>query len=244
MQTSPSGFSFQSGAATHVGHVRENNEDAHMCRDDVGIWAVADGLGGHEAGELASKLVVDVLSRVEGDSLDALMSRVERELKLANAELLQYSRPFGPARTPGSTVAVLLAHSGHCAVSWAGDSRVYRIRNGESQLLTHDHSHVQGLLDEGLIAPGEEDTHPMAHAITRAVGIDQELKLESARISHAPGDRFVLCTDGLSRLLSAGEICAFGGSGTASAGAAALVAEALERGAPDNVTVVCVDALQ
>ncbi|MDX1556631.1 MAG: protein phosphatase 2C domain-containing protein [Xanthomonadales bacterium] len=243
------GVAFESCALSHIGHVREINEDAYICRDDAGIWAVADGLGGHEAGELASRAVVSALEHIiESESLEAQISAVKDALKQVNRDLRGPDPGLASARTPGSTVAVLLVRShqqtGDCAVAWAGDSRIYRLRDGRARLLTRDHSHVQLLLDEGLIEPQEADAHPMAHAITRAIGISGDIDIETAQSDSRPGDRFVLCSDGLSRLLSDDEIGSIGGCGTAKEATSALLAEALKRGAPDNVTVICVDRLE
>jgi serine/threonine protein phosphatase PrpC len=139
-------------------------------------------------------------------------------------------------------VAVLLVRGPKAAVAWAGDSRIYRLRAGKAEQITHDHSHVQELLDQGLITPEQAEAHPLAHVITRAVGIDEALALQTARYDVQSKDRFLLCTDGLSRLLSIDEIerqlRLMGGPKET---VRRLLQTALDLGAPDNVTIVLVE---
>ncbi len=233
--------SFESCAASDVGLVRDKNEDAYLCRDDAGIWAVADGLGGHEAGELASLTVVGSLEHVPAGDLATMRGDVLHALQRANDDLLAMNAKLDFGLSPGSTVAVLLAHADEGMAIWAGDSRIYRLRADEAQRLTRDHSHVQELVDEGLMEPDDVENHPMAHAITRAIGIDPQLDLESAGFDLAPGDRFLLCSDGLSRLLSDVELFRIGRTASPREAVDTLLQQALDRGAPDNVTVVLVE---
>lgn len=229
-------------AASHIGLIRELNEDSFVRRDEAGLWAVADGLGGHAAGDLASRAVARRLEGVaERDDLTGMLAAAGEALHQANAELFELEARFGRGRAPGSTVAVLLIRGDEAAVTWAGDSRIYRLRGGQARQVTRDHSHVQELIDEQLIRPEEAESHPMAHAITRAVGIDRMLELESARLEVLPGDRFLLCTDGLSRLLSLAEIQDRMKMESQEESVQSLLDTALERGAPDNITVVSVD---
>lgn len=231
-----------SSAASHVGLVREVNEDHYLCRDDVGLWAVADGMGGHQAGELASRAITRHLQQVPACShLAQLVDRARQALEGANSELTGMEGRFGLARVPGSTVAVLLVRGDEGAVAWVGDSRVYRLRNSSAEQLTRDHSHVQELIDEGVISADETETHPMAHVITRAVGIDPNLNIECAQLKVQPGDRFLLCSDGLSRLLPLAEIEQDLASDDLEQSVKTMLDKALERGAPDNVTIVVVN---
>jgi serine/threonine-protein phosphatase Stp1 len=237
-------MSFKSAALTHVGLVRESNQDAFVCRDDLGLWAVADGMGGHKGGDLASRTVVRHLESLACcDDFERLLDATRTALNQANAELVGMNAPVGLRSPPGTTVAVLLVHGSRGAAVWAGDSRVYRLRGGETRLVTRDHSHVQDLVDEAVIRPDEAETHPMAHVITRAVGIDDDLALETAPIDVHPGDRFLLCSDGLSRLVDGSEIARKLQSASMKHAAQALLDAALEGGAPDNVTVVAIECI-
>ncbi|HET6470116.1 MAG TPA: protein phosphatase 2C domain-containing protein [Geminicoccaceae bacterium] len=232
------GLGFVTAARTHVGRVRRLNEDSHLCRPELGLWAVADGMGGHAHGDRASRLITDKLAAMPAP-VDApgLLRAVERELQDCNVEL---RRTAGRHDVSGSTVVVLLAHGPHFAALWAGDSRLYRLRGGRLQQLTRDHSLVQELVEQGRIGPEEARFHPLRNRITRAVGVDAALELEALQGSLAAGDLFLLCTDGLTGELEDDEIAARLGSNPPEAAAEALLAEALTRGARDNVTLVLV----
>jgi serine/threonine-protein phosphatase Stp1 len=232
---------FISTAATHVGKVRESNQDAFVRRDDAGLWAVADGMGGHEAGDVASHTIARLLQGVTAThDLEELLSGVRAAIDKANSELRAMRDDLG-GRPPGSTVAVLLISGAEGTVAWAGDSRIYRLRAGKVEQITHDHSHVQELVDDGLIQPQDSESHPLAHVITRAVGIDEALVLETRQLEVLSGDQYLLCTDGLSRLLAPEEIASYLSlAPDQEAGVEDLISEALKRGAPDNVTAVCV----
>jgi len=233
---------FSSFSATHTGMVRELNEDSYISRDDVGLWAVADGMGGHEAGDLASQTVTRMLESVNGDGgIDGMLAQTRDALEDANAELIGMDDQFESDRVPGTTVAVLLISGGEGAVAWAGDSRIYRCRDGKAEQITRDHSHVQELIDQNLIDAEGAASHPMANVITRAVGIERPLDLETHRFDVRPGDRYLLCSDGLSRLVSLREIRELLDASTLEEAVQTLLHTALVRGAPDNVTVVSVD---
>ena len=219
------------------GPARSTNEDAFLDRADLGLWAVADGLGGHADGARASRLVVDGLDRIEptGDAR-RLLGAVEASLATTHARLLADARG---AELSASTVVVLLVAGGHWALLWAGDSRGYHWRRGRLELLSHDHSHVQELVDRGLVGAEAAKTHPYANQITRAVGVGESLALDTATGSAAPGDVFLLCSDGLSGVLDEPAMAAELVHPPAEA-VARLVRLALAAGSTDNVTAVVV----
>ncbi|HKJ17023.1 MAG TPA: protein phosphatase 2C domain-containing protein [Xanthomonadales bacterium] len=232
----------KSFSATHTGMVRRLNEDSMISRDDIGLWAVADGMGGHQAGDLASQTVTRHLELVQdATDIDELVTRTSKALNQANDELLSLDDQYHDDLVPGSTVAVLLINGSHGAVTWAGDSRIYRHRNGMTEQITHDHSHVQELVDQAVIEPEEAEKHPMSNVITRAIGIDQPLDLETKQFEVLPGDRYLVCSDGLSRLVSQEEIRNLMHTSEIEESVQSLLHTALVRGAPDNVTVVRVD---
>jgi type VI secretion system protein ImpM len=230
----PSAPRLRSAAATHVGRVRESNEDAFLERAEIGLWAVADGLGGHSEGEVASRMVCDALADLGPDAgfedmIDAASDRVQR----VNEHLLRAAtRPVSPVRS-GSTVVALCARGTRCAVLWAGDSRAYRRRDGRLEQLTSDHSAVH---PDGLI--GGDDSH----AITRAVGAEETLTLDVHRDRVKAGDRFLLCSDGLTRAVPHRLIHSWMEHEDIRGAVDGLIKAALDAGAPDNVTVVIVDA--
>ena len=235
---------FRSWAATHCGTVRSHNEDSYLNRPDLGLWAVADGAGGHDSGEVASARVVAALSGI-GPNLPAgpALAELRRQIDDAHVAL----RATAAARGGGmiaTTVVVLLARNDHFACLWAGDSRAYLLRDGAFSQLSRDHSLVQSLVDSGAIAAEEADGHPHANVITRAVGADLdtfELEKRSGRLH--TGDRLLLCSDGLCKTLTDPEIGAILGSNEDSP-AERLVLAALAAQATDNVTAVTIEILE
>jgi type VI secretion system protein ImpM len=222
---------FRSAARSDIGRVRRVNQDAFVDRAEIGLWGVADGMGGHADGEVASRMVCEALSDgVAAPTLDAMVDDVRHRLIAVNRELQRRTDESLLADVCGSTVVVLLARGGRAAVVWAGDSRVYRCRDGQLEQLTTDHS-----------APGPPGRAEVS-GVTRAVGAAPDLELEVRRQDVRAGDRFVLCSDGLSRVVPLPSMAQIVALGEVAAVADALIASALAAGAPDNVTVTVVDA--
>jgi serine/threonine protein phosphatase Stp1 len=237
---------YRSAAATHAGARRHENQDAFLNRPDLGVWAVADGAGGHSCGALAAQAVIAALDGIPlGLTASELLVQLRLRLDGAHAGLLRETETLGENAVMASTVVVLIARGEHFACLWAGDSRAYRLRGGVLELLTHDHSVVQELVDAGAIDPVSAETHPEANLITRAVGDGcAELRLEKIVGSVAEGDRFLLCSDGISKTLGASalaELMAGPSNDGGDAGLAErLLDTALARGASDNITAVVV----
>lgn len=232
---------FRSSAASHEGAVRTRNEDSYVNRPDLGLWAVADGAGGHEAGDLASRILAEALSAVpSGLGAAQVLAEVRLRVQSAHERLLAEAGRRGPKAMLVSTLVVLLARGDHFACLWAGDSRAYLLRDRTFSQVTHDHSLVQELVDVGAITSAEALVHPNANVITRAVGIrDDAFALDKVTDYLRPGDRFLLCSDGLSKTVPEGELAAL--LGADDAGAEAILAAALERQADDNVTAIKVE---
>lgn len=191
-------FVWHCAAKTDTGKVRSINEDAILSRPDIGVWAVADGMGGHESGDLASQLIVDRLSGMRPPaSLDAFVEAMRTQLKEVNTTLCQMAQERKRNSTIGSTIALLLALDGRCAVLWAGDSRVYRLRNNRFEPVTKDHSQVQELVDQGVIKAEDAESHPLANVITRAVGAMEHLEVDVNFADIQAGDHYLICSDGL-----------------------------------------------
>jgi type VI secretion system protein ImpM len=220
---------FRSAAATDVGRVRTNNEDGFVERPEAGLWAVADGMGGHSHGEVASRMVCDALTDFPLDgtfeeAIDAARKRVQE----VNDHLARAGIGADPANRSGSTVVMLLLRGPRSAVLWAGDSRVYRWRGGALEQLTRDHS----LAEIAGTAAAESSV------ITRAVGVDVDLTLDVHRDAIRPEDRFLLCSDGLTRVVPESEISNWMRSPDIQTAVDGLMKATLSAGAPDNVTVV------
>jgi len=231
---------------SHRGLVRELNEDAFLERPDLdradcGLWAVADGMGGHQAGDVASASVVAALASPDGFANGLSAPALRTRLAEVSAELAARARASRPGSTIGSTVAVLTIQGGRYDCLWAGDSRAYRLTRGDLVQITRDHTLVQALIDAGELRPEEAAGHRQAHVITRAVGVDP-LTLDRVEGDVRPGDRFLLCTDGLTGAVSEHEIARALLGGDMDTAADDLIALALARGGRDNVTVVIVEA--
>jgi len=241
-------FRWVSAARTDAGRVREINEDACLDTPQDGRWAVADGMGGHAVGDLASRLVIDLLGELRQLPADAGLTRIlaaaRAKLQSANRQLRDEAARRQVQRI-GSTVVVLLACDRFCAYLWAGDSRIYLCRQGQLRQLTRDHSQVEELRQLGHLTDDEARHHPAHHIITRAVGATDTLELDEDALEVADGDVFLLCSDGLSNELTDDEIRATLLDGTpldCRRATDALVDKALARGGRDNITVVVAQA--
>ncbi len=231
---------FQSWASSHPGAVRAHNEDSFVDRSDIGLWAVADGAGGHDAGELASGMLKDELEAIPPDlTASELLAQVRLRVEDVHQTLREKAAERGPHSVIASTLVVLLARDGHFACLWAGDARVYLLRDGLITQVTRDHSLVQELVDAGAITAEEAEGHPRANVITRAIGAADSLELDKVSGRLVVGDRFLLCSDGLNKTLSDNELA---GLLTEPGPADRLISEALARRASDNVTVVAIEA--
>lgn len=232
---------------TDPGVRRPNNEDAYYPTDhadDLGLFIVADGLGGHEAGEVASRLAVETAATVvrEAARQDHPSDMLRRAVAAANLKVLDESQRNAATRGMATTLTalLLLPDAGH--IAHVGDCRIYRWRQGEPLAqLTHDHSRIQTLLDQGLVTEEQAATHPWRHQLERALGLEPEVEIDGKSFPRVPGDRFLLCSDGLIRVISDDEIAqTLGSASPPSEQVETLVALARERDAPDNVTVIVV----
>lgn len=187
--------SIRSVSRTHVGKVRKINEDRVLDRPERGLWAVADGMGGHYSGDVAAQMAIDFLDRVDTPGPDAILTA----LQTANAEIFA---KFGcDDRRSGTTIVAAQIAGGDLDLFWAGDSRAYRIRDGALQLLTRDHSIVQQMIDAGALSPGAALRHPQANVITRALGAENKVIVDHLTLPVRSGDVILLCSDGVSRSL-------------------------------------------
>ncbi len=235
----------RSWAMTNVGAVRKHNEDNMLSRPDLGLWVVADGAGGHDSGEVASGMIVAELDRLPPHLSGA---EVLSEVRLTMARVHEALRAEAAARGEGamiaSTFVALIIRDTHFACLWAGDSRAYLLRHGHLAQISRDHSLVQELVDSGNLAPEDAEHHPHANVITRAVGADAEvLELDKVIGVIEPGDRFLLCSDGLCKTLSAAEIASLLGAPDGVPPTELLIAAALAHRVNDNVTAVVVETL-
>ncbi len=236
---------WQAYALTNNGNVRSSNEDAFLCRDEIGLWVVADGMGGHDAGELASEMAINALWNIPGNrNLEQMLEYVKVTAETVNRNLYAQMARLPSERKLGTTLAALLISGSQGAVIWAGDSRVYRLRDGKIQQLTHDHSVVQELVDQGSVHPEQAKNHPQSNVITRAIGVDEVIELEQKHFHVEMNDVFLLCSDGLSNEVADNEIQALMRIAGLKEASEQLLKLTLSRKAKDNVTIVTVGKMQ
>ena len=221
-------------ATTNPGNRSGANEDHIGWSEETGLWVVADGMGGHSDGELASRMVCDALAEMlPPPSVEQGVEAIQSRLQSVNDYLFRLSRREIDPKSCGSTVVVMLARGSQCAMLWAGDSRVYRLRNGELRQVTEDHSWD----DPQGAEPGE------GTAITRAVGGTESLQLDVRLERTQPGDRYLLCSDGVTRELTDERIRELLASGDAASCSAELLRAVLLTPARDNASAIVIDAV-
>lgn len=226
---------------TDTGLVRKANEDSIIALPGRGVWAVSDGMGGHVGGCFASETVVNAIDAID-PSLGggALMQATRDAMAAANETIMVESRRQGGV-TMGATVVILVIADGYFAGLWAGDSRLYLLRGGELTMISRDHSLVSDLVDAGQLAPEDAESHPHANVITRAVGAVDALDLDKRRGHVEAGDRFLLCSDGLSRYAEDSTIRSVLAAEPLDTVTDRLVDLALAQGGADNISAIVVD---
>lgn len=234
---------FRYSAKSHVGLQRKVNEDAVLALPDQHIWVVADGMGGHDAGDYASRLIADSIATIPPD-LDptARMHALREAIRAAHKIILQEADRRGRG-VIGATVAALMLSDGHFVGIWAGDSRIYRLRNAQIEMLTTDHSAVAELVLSGKMTWDEVELHPQSNAITRAVGVGEVLELDKVRGQIEPGDRFLICSDGLTKYATFAILQDVLSRCPVETVSDTLIQLALDGGGADNITVIVVDVL-
>lgn len=235
--TEPPAHSWFSSAATHVGHVRSVNEDAFLDSREQGLWAVADGMGGHSQGDRASQEIIARLSEFRtSNDVETNLQNLMAQLEAANRSC----REHHDGQVMGSTVAALHVVDTRGFLLWAGDSRIYRLRDGALRQLTDDHSLVQELHRLGELTAEQAENHPSSNVITRAIGVNDELEVQVRETEIRSGDRFLLCSDGLFKDLKPGELDTLIALPSAQYARDEMLSLALSRGGRDNVTLVVV----
>ncbi len=232
-------LTWHSVSASETGYVRTVNEDAHLDARENSLWVVADGMGGHSYGDKASRAIIDQLVTFkQSTDMKANVRDIEHRLTMANS----FCREHSDGKMMGSTVAAMFVHDPHCFFMWAGDSRIYRYRKNTLEQLTLDHSFVQELVTLGELKKEDMEQHPSSNIITRAIGVHSDLQLDTIYSLAEPGDRYLICSDGLFKDVSHEEIASGMECITAEETLKTLTDLALERGGRDNITAIVVQA--
>ena len=231
---------FFGAGLTHKGLVRERNEDSILTDPSGVLWAVADGMGGYGHGDIASDIVIDKLSKLPDNALAP--QAVRTQLQAANAEILARTQS---GKQMGSTVVAMLVQNYAATIAWVGDCRAYMLRGRSLRLLTRDHTVVQDMVEQGLLGDGERESHPERHVVTRAVGVEREVEIDTITMPLIAGDRIVLCSDGLTACIGDQEIAEIlAAAATPTIACDTLMIAALESGAPDNVSIITLFAAE
>lgn len=231
---------WDSAGMTDAGKRRAHNEDAILSRPEVGLWVVADGMGGHAAGDVASRMLTEALAEVDVDgSFPEFVDRVDDSLIELNQAIRRHADAHFDGKTMGCTVVSLLVADRVGVCMWAGDSRLYRLREGTLLQVSRDHDPLEELVERGLLTPEEADDHPDSSVITRAVGGQPDLCLDCILFDVMPGDIYLLCSDGLYREVERDEMREILlDQQPVQDRVEALMTMALDRGARDNVSVI------
>lgn len=226
------------GHSSHVGLRREHNEDTYYADAELGLWLVADGMGGHEHGEVASALARDTVVREIGEGA-SLAQAVQR----ADEEIIHHSSKKAEALPMGTTIAAIRMRECDYEICWVGDSRVY-MWNGELKQLSQDHSYVQELIQQGAITHEQARTHPHRNVVTQALGVTDpaSLRVETIRGALVPSMQILLCSDGLTEEVDDKDIAVVLARQDLSAQECVdhLILAALDGGGSDNVTVILI----
>lgn len=232
----------RAAARSDVGRRRRANEDAYALSPRLGLFLVADGMGGHSAGQLASRLAArSVVDALEGLGSLPPVEALRRSVARANREIFDAAEAKPELQGMGTTVVALLARAGRVALAHVGDSRAYLVRSGVARQLTRDHTVVAELVRRRQLGTDRAEAHPQRHVLTRALGVRRRVAADTAELCPRAGDVLVLCSDGLTEHLGDAEIAGIAGSGAAlQTRCRRLIELANERGGDDNITVALV----
>ncbi len=227
---------------THKGNRRTLNEDALLSHSLYPLFVIADGMGGHSAGDKASQYIVEQLSQIHFNEADlqARIHYIEASIHAINQDIINAQWVDDPAAIVGSTIVAAYIENNICTCFWVGDSRLYIYRDQRLYQMTRDHSMVQDLLDKGLITAQEARTHPNHNVLTRALGTDQEVVIDSNQFNLQAGDKLLLCSDGLYNELDSQNIIDCLEQQTSKQIAECLLQGVLAGTAADNVSVIVI----
>ena len=244
---SSNGFNITSSGVTHTGHVRTRNEDSILMLDDQGIWLVADGMGGHHAGDFASQTITRNMGLYkQQESLEDSVLLLEENILNSNSIIREKSNKLGKNATIGSTVVCAYIWQNYLFTFWAGDSRLYRYRGEELERLTEDHSYVEELVRMGKLEAKDAESHPAANVVLKAIGIDDDLSIDFDYFELSNNDIFIICSDGLYKDLDEDSLASIvsQNQGSMSALSESLLSRSLDAGGTDNISIITLKVVQ
>ena len=237
-------MTIECGAQTDMGKVRTNNEDSFACDETIGLFVVADGMGGHNAGEVASKMAIELVMNHTRQLSSQLQPPHAAEvlssgIKLANQAIYEAGQKYTQNQGMGTTIVAVQSHLKSYTIAWVGDSRIYMVRHGHIQQLSTDHSLVQEQINRGMISADQAETSEFKNVLTRALGVSETVEVDTAEIPAFEHDYIILCSDGLTRFVSDEQMrTIILNTATPAAIARALIDAANAGGGRDNITVV------
>lgn len=246
-QSSSGNFQIYSHGVTDTGHVRTRNEDSILVLDDENLWMVADGMGGHHAGDFASQTITKNLSLFrQNASLNDTILLLEENILNSNSIIRNKSHKLGRNATIGSTVVCVYIWNQFLFTFWAGDSRLYRYRDSRLERLTEDHSYVEELVRMGKLDPREAEHHPAANVVLKAVGIEDQLCMDLEYFEMQHGDIYIICTDGLYKDLVEERLTPIieAHLEDMTALSESLLASSLDAGGTDNTSIIAMKVCQ
>ena len=246
-QPSQNSFNISSNGVSHTGHVRSKNEDSILVLADENVWIVADGMGGHHAGDFASQTITNNLSLFkQHESLDDNILLLEENILNSNAIIRKKSFKLGGNATIGSTVVCSYLWDNYLFTFWAGDSRLYRYRDSKLERITEDHSYVEELVKMGKIEAKDAEDHPAANVVLKAVGIDDNLCLDFEFCEIQDGDIYIICSDGLYKDLEESKIAPIIESNPENMIdlTETLLSTSLDAGGTDNTSIIALKIMQ
>lgn len=233
-------WNFFTFSKSHPGKVRPYNEDSLLDMTRRQVWVVADGMGGHAAGDIASQMLVDCIEGFINNNHQFSIDDLRNQVEEANNTIYSYAQKNLAGKIMGTTMVLLMIQDSYFHCLWVGDSRIYLLRDNEFIQKTRDHSQVMEMVEQGILSADEAEFHPLANVITRAIGVDYGVRIDqvSGQLQH--GDQFLLCSDGLTKELSDQEIKNSLYADSVNQSGLALLHSALVRGASDNITCALV----
>ncbi len=229
---------------TNVGMKRSHNEDAFYRNDTIGLYIVADGMGGHKAGEIASNMAVDSIKNYILNQKRIAENSLFDAIYVANNLIFKSASTNVQYNGMGTTIVSMMFNNNDVMLCHVGDSRAYMLAGGKLLRLTEDHTYVNEQYRTGLITQKQMETHSMRNVLTRSLGFSEQVKVESQKLSTHPGDRYILCSDGLSHMVADDVIAELGGIPDAVHAVSTMIDVANTNGGDDNITAIIIDVME